>query len=240
MSFDIFLLLSATFKISLVSLELISYLFILSLSHSKSFQVTLPNLILAWYFSPASVSYKQDHESQATQKQKQITSDDPVPGDLALSEELLSAFLSSLKTSSIELKFFSGSWSSFNRHQTESQEITTEKYDLILTSETIYSLKTMSSLISVLQRSSKFNSKKANDSDAKSITTQLESTTLSSEKKRSSNGDSLCLVAAKVLYFGVGGGVQAFESAIRDQDGWTEEVRRIGKGVGRVVLSVGF
>lgn len=63
---------------------------------------------------------------------------------------------------------------------------------------------------------------------------------MSSEKKRSSNGDSLCLVAAKVLYFGVGGGVQAFESAIRDQDGWTEEVRRIGKGVGRVVLSVGF
>lgn len=216
-------------------------------------QVTLPNLILAWYFSPASIAYRKEHESQssASQKQKQkrkqesdrfiaesASEAEPTPGDLELTEELLSAFLSSLEEQFVELRFFSGSWGGFNVKKQ------VEKYDLILTSETIYSLKTMSSLISVLSRSSRFPSKENSartqvhpqpeqETENSNITKRLESTTLN-------DPSTLILVAAKVLYFGVGGGVQAFESAIEEQGGWSEEVRRIDKGVGRVVLSVGF
>lgn len=47
-----------------------------------------------------------------------------------------------------------------------------------------------------------------------------------------------CLVAAKVLYFGVGGGVTAFVNAVEETSGKAETVWEKTSGVGRKILSV--
>ena len=49
---------------------------------------------------------------------------------------------------------------------------------------------------------------------------------------------SLCLVAAKVLYFGVGGGVQEFVRAVEDQGGSVQIVWEHREGVGRRIMRV--
>ncbi|KAI0263071.1 hypothetical protein BC834DRAFT_888990 [Gloeopeniophorella convolvens] len=48
----------------------------------------------------------------------------------------------------------------------------------------------------------------------------------------------VCLVAAKVLYFGVGGGVQAFERAVREDGGRVAGVWEHREGVGRRIMRV--
>jgi len=50
-----------------------------------------------------------------------------------------------------------------------------------------------------------------------------------------------CLVAAKVLYFGVGGGVSDFVSYVEKQgNAKAEIVRERNTGIGRLVLSLNF
>ncbi|KAI9444081.1 hypothetical protein H4582DRAFT_1919155 [Lactarius indigo] len=49
---------------------------------------------------------------------------------------------------------------------------------------------------------------------------------------------SLCLVAAKVLYFGVGGGVQEFVRAVEDERGTVHTVWEHREGVGRRIMRV--
>lgn len=54
-----------------------------------------------------------------------------------------------------------------------------------------------------------------------------------------SEKDSLCLVAAKVLYFGVGGGVSEFIRAVeKDQRGSVEIVWEKNVGVGRRIMNI--
>lgn len=56
---------------------------------------------------------------------------------------------------------------------------------------------------------------------------------------KSAEGEKKAYVAAKKVYFGVGGGVQEFEGEMRGLGGRTETVLDVkGSGVGRVVLEV--
>jgi protein-histidine N-methyltransferase len=48
----------------------------------------------------------------------------------------------------------------------------------------------------------------------------------------------LCLVAAKVLYFGVGGGVQGFVRAVEGEHGTARTVWEHREGVGRIIMRV--
>ena len=48
----------------------------------------------------------------------------------------------------------------------------------------------------------------------------------------------LCLVAAKVLYFGVGGGIQTFVSAVEGEQGTVHTVWEHREGVGRVIMCI--
>lgn len=48
----------------------------------------------------------------------------------------------------------------------------------------------------------------------------------------------LCLVAAKVLYFGVGGGIDDFSEAVSRVGGKMEVVSELKTGVGRKVVRV--
>ena len=77
------------------------------------------------------------------------------------------------------LRFFSGSWEAFNIQG---------KYDIVLSSETIYRTDSLGSLITLMRNAC-----------------------------GSVHSSYLCLVAAKLLYFGVGGGVSEFVRAVEGQ-----------------------
>lgn len=100
--------------------------------------------------------------------------------------------------------------------------------DLVLTSETVYQRTNLGPLRDLLRESG--------------YPTRRE--------WRGEKGEdgTLVLVAAKVLYFGLeGGGVEGFLDVVQQKEegegreaGWTEEVWRSGKGVGRWVGRVGW
>lgn len=85
----------------------------------------------------------------------------------------------------------------------------------MLTSETIYRTESLPSLTAIMRGACNADVPKSVD-------------------------DYLCLVAAKVLYFGVGGGVAEFVRCVRDLDrgGTVETVWEKTQGVERRVMSV--
>ena len=175
--------------------------------------VTLPNLILAWYNSPASAAYRtsdatlaaradEDAQLRARGQAHLASHSTPATGshELVLDDHLLDAFSASLTHHGIHLHFYSGSWAS----------LSLPTADLVLTAETIYSLDSLPILVDALHRLSK------------------------------PGNTTTCLAAAKILYFGVGGGVHAFQTELLRLNGSTETVKTVSAGVGRVVLSVRF
>ncbi|WFD41954.1 protein-histidine N-methyltransferase [Malassezia psittaci] len=160
--------------------------------------VVYPNLLLAWYFSTGPGKNQSIDASE-----------------LEIEDSLLAEFDKSLIAKQIHLRFFSGGWDTLS--------ITDEvgRAEIILSSETVYSIPRLPSLCSVLQQSSWPTSSQQTDAGLAPQTT-------------------ICLVAAKVLYFGVGGGVQAFEEVLTRYGGWSKSCSEFTAGVGRVMLSVGF
>lgn len=138
--------------------------------------VVYPNLLLAWHF--------HSHELDA-------------PGELDIDDELISAFETDLARRGITLRFFAGGWDSYALD---------DKFDVVLSSETVYAEETLPSLVALL--------------------------------RRASHPTSLCLVATKVMYFGVGGGLTAFEHAVRQSGGSVDTVRASTAGVARMVVRV--
>ncbi|EST05267.1 hypothetical protein PSEUBRA_005535 [Kalmanozyma brasiliensis GHG001] len=169
--------------------------------------VTLPNLLLTWYASPAGSHYRsleashRSHEQQELSRrgQEHFATDE---AELAITDELLAAFSESLASRGIQVKIYSGAWSGFP------QSLVAGKMDLILTSETIYSLESLPALVELLGR----------------------------------YAGGQVLVAAKVIYFGVGGGVESFKQVLAQlhPTARVEPVHSVTKGVGRTVLSVTF
>ncbi|SPO23697.1 related to HPM1 - AdoMet-dependent methyltransferase [Ustilago trichophora] len=182
--------------------------------------VTLPNLLLTWYASPASSAYRTTLEAeQLRQERHELTRRGQdhfdtsaqaaagEEGELAISDELLSSFSASLEERGIGLKFYSGAWVNFPK--------TLGKMDMLLTSETIYSLESLPALVELLSRYAKPEG-------------EVEA--------------GLVLVAAKVIYFGVGGGVESFKQTLGQLTpaAKVESLHSVTKGVGRTVLSVTF
>lgn len=161
-----------------------------------SAKVTFPNLFLAWYFSPSNTS--QDADS----------------GEVELDDDIIDSFKHTLEARRISLRFFSGPWQGLDDIGALSTP-PKDKPDVVITSETIYSLDTLPVLVDTLRASSLRENQKGNES-----------------KKEQ---DTICLVAAKVLYFGVGGGLSAFEDQVSRRGGRCETIWRTTKGVGRVV-----
>ncbi|KAG1760190.1 hypothetical protein EDD22DRAFT_902342 [Suillus occidentalis] len=154
--------------------------------------VTIPNIILTW------CSHSACQEERA---------DSPL--ELNISESLKDAFNQSLMTYGVNLRFFSGSWDTFDLQKS------CGSYNLVLTSETIYRMESLPSLTAIMRSA-------CNAEGPKGV------------------NDYLCLVAAKVLYFGVGGGVAEFVHCVRDLDkgGAVETVWEKTQGVERRVMSV--
>ncbi|KAH7882322.1 hypothetical protein F5I97DRAFT_345881 [Phlebopus sp. FC_14] len=169
--------------------------------------VTLPNIILTWYHSPAADDYRNSENHEALESELNIT-------------PLLGAFKTSLQSFGICLRIFSGSWDTFKL------ETTGGNYNLLLTSETIYRPVSLPSLISLMR-------------DACQVVSLSDSDRLQEGKHR-----YLCLVAAKIVYFGVGGGVPEFVRCIEQANNGENVKARVDVvwektlGVSRQVMSI--
>ncbi|KAK6996990.1 hypothetical protein R3P38DRAFT_3069098 [Favolaschia claudopus] len=164
--------------------------------------ITFPNIVLAWYMSPSSAEYR------ASEDDVEYPPPDPaVAGELSITPALKNAFTASISKLGIGLAFFSGSWDSLTlRLRTEGT-----KYDVVLTSETIYRTDSLPALIQLLYQAC-------------------------------IDEAALCLVAAKVLYFGVGGGVSEFARTLQSNAleccGRAETVWERKVGVGREIMRI--
>ena len=156
------------------------------------------------------------------------TLDITAPGELPITPELKTAFLSSLVALNITISFFSGSWNTFNPAAT----IGSDCYNVILTSETIYQMDSLESLVDLMQAA-------CIGKTEVSLNGPISSPPISetSDTFRSSCPYQ-CLVAAKVLYFGVGGGVLEFLKRIERRKGHAMTVQERKVGVGRKIIRV--
>lgn len=157
--------------------------------------ITLPNLLLTYFLhlTPSAIS----------------TTEETAPGELELDPSFIEEFEALLIKENVELKFFSGDWSTMNKAPNQ------ERYDIILTSETIYSLPSLPPLLDLLSSASYPSTEKEN---------------------------TKCFVACKRIYFGVGGGEGEFRRRVEERNGevttvWGGEGAE-NTGVGRVVMSV--
>ncbi|KAF7796140.1 hypothetical protein EIP86_007314 [Pleurotus ostreatoroseus] len=167
-----------------------------------------------------------------------LPSADPTqPGDLPLPPALLAAFQQSLSDYGIELRFFSGSWQSFDLAAAS----TTGKYDTVITSETIYRTDSLGALLDLMWRAC------TGREDVEQPLEQLTDEKLNiGIKDQKSPSSYLCLVAAKKVYFGVGGGVAEFIQAVETglpttrarPKGRAETIWRLDEGVKRSVMRV--
>ncbi|BGP13924.1 hypothetical protein JCM10213_002568 [Rhodosporidiobolus nylandii] len=163
--------------------------------------ITLPNLLLTYALHLASPDAAPDADEETSS---------PEPGELEVTPEFLESFESLLERENIELRFFEGDWSGMDAAVRKEAE----GYDLVLTSETVYSVPSLEPLLDLLEAAS--------------------------EAKE----ESTCLVACKRIYFGVGGGELEFRRRVEERGGKVEAVWGDGEGkgknsgVGRTVMSV--
>jgi len=167
--------------------------------------------------------------------------DPTLPGELAITPELKQALTSSLQSLNISLNFFSGSWHAFHPQISLSSDSNVNTlYDVVLTSETIYQLGSLSSLINVMRTAC------TGLSDKLATTARLEVVVAHEHTNEGgggggdddASGDYLCLVASKVLYFGVGGGIADFVEAVGKIGGNALTVYDRQIGVGRKVMRI--
>ncbi|KAH2314047.1 hypothetical protein KXV47_002884 [Aspergillus fumigatus] len=142
--------------------------------------------------------------------------DQPDEEELDITPELLESFQKDLANKKITFEFISGAWSSAFVDLVFSSYGLGKGKTLILASETIYSPASLEpfseTLIALLRRSE-------------------------TEQERSK-----ALIAAKKVYFGVGGGVDEFLMVLKNVNGYDldvqEQVNINSEGVGRVILKI--
>ncbi|KAK5940474.1 hypothetical protein PMZ80_006889 [Knufia obscura] len=141
-------------------------------------------------------------------------------GHMEVNETLTQKALQTLKDADIEIDFISGAWGDaflqllYSERQSAVDSSPSQSHTRVLASETIYSPDSLGPF-------------------SKLLVDILE------EERRTANGRAEVFVAAKKVYFGVGGGVAEFEEEMRQLGGTTRTVLDVkGAGVGRVVLEV--
>ena len=114
--------------------------------------------------------------------------------------------LLNVPNSPAKTRFFAGDWASFEEIVLPEMVREEEKFDLILTSETIYNTDNQHKLISIFKNFLKKNGQ--------------------------------VLVAAKTVYFGVGGGLRQFERLLSQKGFNFSTVEAFDEGVNREIVSV--
>jgi protein-histidine N-methyltransferase len=166
--------------------------------------------------------------------------------EVSITPSLIDEFLNTLRSLNVTLRFFAGSWENFDVRRCGGP------YDLVLTSETIYRRENIPSLISAMQAACcgfdahRHQHQCLMEQDLGAELDSLTKNTLSIASAGSLHDEKyLCLVAAKVIYFGVGGGVADFNRFVEDatygghdRKGAVETVWERQVGVGRQVLRI--
>lgn len=186
------------------------------------------------------------------------------PGSLAITDSVKRAFRDLLDRHKIELKFTYGDWSGLAEElgasgtHANGDGVSTSRYDLVLTSETIYSEDSVDALLDVLRAASRRSERKTEVVQDTEIEERLgdlavrekwDSVSLANTKEtvvlvgakvsRTRRGAEGIRLTAQVLYFGVGGDLQSFIQRV-EVDGWSEPVKEWTMGVGRKVVRVGW
>ena len=172
--------------------------------------ITFPNLLL---------TYAQHFllPTQAPDADEEPADETGRPGELEVSPEFLDSFEAFLERENVDLRLFEGEWSGMDAAVREDPD---GPYDLVLTSETVYSVPSLGPLINLLEAASRHPTGSADETGP------------------------LCLVACKRIYFGVGGGELEFRRRVEERGAKVESVWGQGEGkgknsgVGRTVLRV--
>jgi protein-histidine N-methyltransferase len=195
------------------------FIFILALIQS--------DLCLAQATSPSSIPY----HSSINDSEIVPTLDITTPAELTITPELKSTFLSSLLALNVTIKLFSGSWNTFNPACT----IDSDCYNVVLTSETICQMDSLESLVDLMQAACTGRTKE-------SLNDLISSLNISENPVEEGAFEAQCpyhcLAAAKVLYFGVGGGVSEFLKSVKRRKGCAKIVQERKVGVGRRTMHV--
>jgi protein-histidine N-methyltransferase len=188
--------------------------------------VTLPNLLLTWWLNTrrrttTTTSQGDDNGGDGSTEEAQKTDE----GELDIDSDLINAFLTDLAIRGITIEFISGGWSPrfvdlvLGDHH-DVQASSTGRNTLVLASETIYAPSSLDAfsqtLVQLLRRAQARN-----------------------------RGKTRSLVAAKKVYFGVGGGIDEFLHVLRQQPlqdneqlDTRESSQVTSEGVGRIILEV--
>jgi len=181
-----------------------THLYLQDFNRSVLELITLPNIMLVWYMSLSSASYRDAFKAgtdvDGSSEHPPLPPFDPgAPGELPINPPLVAAFLESLSDKNLHIHFLCGSWGTYNIDR---------RFDIILTSETMYRQESISDLLDVLWKAY------ANP-PSPSIDAALERAV----QQQLSLNDQRCYVGGKVLYFGVGGGLPVFVSELEDPQG---------------------
>lgn len=166
--------------------------------------------------SPLAEQLRTEQEAASIADSEDVT--------ITVTQNLKDAFLKSLKERNISLRFIAGSWDAI----LSKKDLFESPFDVVLTSETIYRTDSVPTLISLLRLAC------GEDDSRMSSERGLES----SVEKLSLQTGALCFVAAKILYFGVGGSIIDFQKSVEAQEGKSNVVYKKESGVGRQVLAV--
>ena len=183
--------------------------------------------------SPSSAFYRDAFKTgtdvdENTENPPLPPSDPGVPGELPVNPALVAAFLESLSAKNLHIHFLCGSWSTYNINR---------RFEIILTSETMYRPESIPDLLDVLWKAY---------ANPPSLT--IDATLEGAVEEKLSLEDPKCYVAGKVLYFGVGGGLPDFISGLEGsrgskcsrRNGKWEALREHSQGVVRKVLQVSW
>ncbi|KAM7193522.1 hypothetical protein V8F33_007749 [Rhypophila sp. PSN 637] len=174
---------------------------------SVLYLVTLPNFILAWAL---------EKREEVPVLEEALTT---CEGELELTPDVLTAFTDFLRSSQITLSFLSGAWSPEFVDLLYSSSIvhgstmaSARSQTLVIGAETIYSPfaleRFMNTLLTVLRR----------------------------ERHERPNGYAAAIIAAKKLYFGVGGSLDDFVDKMRAAGAVVDTLREETSGVRRGVV----
>ncbi|KAF3407264.1 Histidine protein methyltransferase 1 [Talaromyces pinophilus] len=184
--------------------------------------VTFSNFLLTWWINSSASPRGVTTTDEGGENGKEVE----VEGELDIDAVLLETFQTDLERRGIEIEFISGGWSAeFVRLALDSdasqQDAMNPSSTLVLASETIYSPSSLGvfseTLLELLRKTGSEDSTKR----------------------------STALIAAKKVYFGVGGGVDEFLQVLNQQPLQDKETVRVDErreitsgGVKRVVLEI--
>jgi hypothetical protein len=209
--------------------------------------LTFPNILLAFYRATLVAGKDKENTSLESRDNTREQTDEETNGentieeDLEITDELKTEFEIFLRSHGIQLTFIYGPWSTFKLPPiapdrtspflvTDCERGSVKGCEAIISSETLYSVESLPSLINVILSSKITYCHRPQDEEA-------------------SKDDSTILIASKSIYFGVGGGTHSFINSIEKTHNGvvslidlhhSDQSPLASNGVSRVLMDIKF